>query len=248
MVVSIGAIGSASGAAEYYAADNYYTSDTAEQHQGEWGGEAAARLGLSGAVEAGQFEDCLKGHLPNGAVIANNAGDHRPGLDLTFSAPKSVSLLGLLGKDERIAPAHLSAVKSTLAWVEQRLAEARVSGEGPRAVPTGNLAYAMFTHDVSRNQDPQLHVHAVILNATQRPDGEWRAVHNDKLYSENTLIGAVYHAELRAEMQKLGYQTVLRSRNGAQGVKIFWPKPPNSTSKPRRGCAPLLSGRAMPKK
>jgi conjugative relaxase-like TrwC/TraI family protein len=215
MVVSIGTIGSASGAADYYAADNYYTADAAEQHQGEWGGEAAARLGLSGAVEAGSFEDCLKGHLPNGAVIANNAGDHRPGLDLTFSAPKSVSLLGLLGKDERIAPAHLSAVKSTLAWVEQRLAEARVSGEGPRVVPTGNLAYAMFAHDVSRNQDPQLHVHAVILNATQRSDGQWRAVHNDKLYSENTLIGAVYHAELRAEMQKLGYQTEISGKHGS---------------------------------
>lgn len=215
MVVSIGTIGSASGAAEYYAADNYYTADGAEQHLGEWGGEAAARLGLSGAVEPGQFEDCLKGHLPNGAVIANNAGDHRPGLDLTFSAPKSVSLLALLGKDERIAPAHLAAVKSTLAWVEQRLAEARVSGEGPRAVPTGNLAYAMFAHDVSRNQDPQLHVHAVILNATQRPDGEWRAIRNDKLYSENTLIGAVYHAELRSNMQKLGYQTEISGKHGS---------------------------------
>jgi ATP-dependent exoDNAse (exonuclease V) alpha subunit len=77
----------------------------------------------------------------------------------------------------------------------------------------------MFAHDVSRNQDPQLHVHAVILNATQRPDGQWRAVHNDKLYSENTLIGAVYHAELRAEMQKLGYQTEVSGKHGSFEVK-----------------------------
>ncbi|MFD1767089.1 MobF family relaxase [Sphingorhabdus buctiana] len=219
MVVSIGAIGSASGAAEYYAADNYYVGEQAAEHQGEWGGEAAARLGLSGGVDPSQFENCLKGHLPNGATIANNAGDHRPGLDLTFSAPKSVSLLALLGKDERIAPAHVSAVKATLAWVEQRLAEARVSGEGPRAVQTGNLAYAMFAHDVSRNQDPQLHVHAVILNATQRSDGEWRALRNDKLYSENTLIGSVYHAQLRAEMQKLGYQTEITGKHGSFEIK-----------------------------
>lgn len=215
MVVSIGMIGSASGAAEYYAADNYYAGTDVAESLGEWGGEAAARLGLSGPVEPREFEQLLEGRLPNGAVVANNGGDHRPGLDLTFSAPKSVSLLALIGKDERIAPAHLAAVKSTLGWVEQRLAEARVSGDGPRAVQTGNLAYALFQHDVSRKQDPQLHVHAVILNATQRPDGAWRAVHNDKLYSENTLIGAVYHAEMRAQMQKLGYQTEITGKHGS---------------------------------
>ncbi|MCO4092961.1 MAG: conjugative relaxase [Sphingorhabdus sp.] len=219
MVVSIGAIGSASGAAEYYAADNYYLGDDAEEQLSEWGGDAASRLGLSGPVEPEQFEELLKGYLPGGGVVSNNAGDHRPGLDLTFSAPKSVSLLALVGKDERIAPAHLAAVKSTLGWVEQRLAEARVSGDGPRAVQTGNLAYALFQHDVSRKQDPQLHVHAVILNATQRPDGQWRAVHNDKLYSENTLIGAVYHAELRSLMQKLGYQTEITGKHGSFEVR-----------------------------
>jgi conjugative relaxase-like TrwC/TraI family protein len=215
MVVSVKAIGSASGAASYYAADNYYTASDTPEHQGIWAGEAAARLGLSGSVDAEAFENALKGHLPNGDVIANTAGAHRPGLDMTFSAPKSVSLLALLGKDDRIAPAHLAAVQSTLGWVEHRLAEARISSTGPRAVQTGNLAYALFAHDVSRTQDPQLHVHAVILNATQRPDGAWRSVHNDKLYEENTLIGAVYHAELRMQMQKLGYQTEIVGKHGS---------------------------------
>jgi conjugative relaxase-like TrwC/TraI family protein len=215
MVVSIGAIGSAGGAAEYYAADNYYIGGDAPENKGEWGGIAAERLGLSGGVESQTFEDILNGYLPNGAAITNNGGEHSPGLDMTFSAPKSVSLLALLGKDERIAPAHLSAVKTTLAWVEQRLAEARISGDGPRAVSTGNLAYALFAHDVSRNQDPQLHVHSVIINATQRSDGAWRAVHAHKLYNENTLIGSVYHAQLRAEMQKLGYQTEISGKHGS---------------------------------
>jgi conjugative relaxase-like TrwC/TraI family protein len=220
MVVSIGHIASAGGAANYYAnSDNYYTSDGAQEQVGEWAGEAAALLGLSGGVEGRQFEDVLSGHLPNGAVIINNGGEHSPGLDMTFSAPKSVSLLALLGKDERIAPAHLSAVKTTLVWVEQRLAEARISGDGPRAVATGNLAYALFSHDVSRNQDPQLHVHSVILNATQRSDGAWRAVHAQKLYNENTLIGSVYHAELRAQLQKLGYQTEIAGKHGSFEVK-----------------------------
>lgn len=219
MVVSIGAKGSASGAAEYYASNNNFTSPDLPEQKGEWGGIAAERLGLSGSVESQTFEDLLNGYLPNGAAITNNGGVHSPGLDMTFSAPKSVSLLALLGKDDRIAPAHLSAVKTTLAWVEQRLAEARISGDGPRAVPTGNLVYALFAHDVSRNQDPQLHVHSVIINATQRSDGAWRAVHSHKLYNENTLIGSVYHAQLRAEMQKLGYQTEIAGKHGSFEIK-----------------------------
>lgn len=220
MVVSIGSISSAGGAANYYASsDNYHMGEGAPEQVGEWAGEAAARLGLFGSVESQQFEQLLRGHLPNGAVIINNGGEHSPGLDMTFSAPKSVSLLALVGKDERIAPAHLAAVKTTLAWVEQRLAQARISGEGPRAVDTGNLAYALFGHDVSRNQDPQLHVHAVIVNTTQRVDGAWRAVHAQKLYNENTLVGSVYHSELRAQMQKLGYQAEVTGKHGSFEIK-----------------------------
>lgn len=215
MVVSIASIGSASGAAQYYSAgENYYTTE-GDEHLGIWGGEAAARLGLSGSIEPAQFEELLNGKLPNGATVANNAGEHRPGVDICFSAPKSVSLLSLVGKDERIAPAHMAAVQSTLGWVEQRLAEARISTDGNRAVPTGNLAYALFAHDTNRNQDPQAHIHAIILNFTQRDDGAWRSLHNDKLFKENTLIGAIYHAELRANLQKLGYQTELTGKHGS---------------------------------
>lgn len=116
---------------------------------------------------------------------------------------------------------HMAAVKSTLAWVEQRLAEARVSVDGPRAVQTGNLAYALFEHQTSRNLDPQGHIHAVILNTTQRPDGEWRALRNDKLFSENTLIGSVYHAELRAQANRLGYPTEIIGKHGSFEVSGF---------------------------
>lgn len=219
MVLSIGTIGSAGGAAEYYtASENYYTSDEAE-NVGLWGGEAAARLGLYGSVEPATFEAMLEGRLPNGGAIANNAGEHRPGIDLTFSMPKSASLLSLVGKDERIGPTHIAAVKATLGWVEQRLAEARVWTEGSRAVPTGNLAFALFEHSTNRNQDPQGHVHAIILNVTQRDDGAWRSLHNDKLFKESTLIGSVYHAFFRAGLEKIGYQTEIVGKHGSFEVK-----------------------------
>ena len=94
MVVSVSAVGSVAGAAAHYAADNYYTQDQSAAHS-EWSGEGAARLGLDGSVDAEQFEAVLAGKLPNGATITGGAGEHRAGMDLTFSAPKSVSLIGL---------------------------------------------------------------------------------------------------------------------------------------------------------
>ena len=71
-----------------------------------------------------------------------------------------------------------------------------------------NMVAALFTHDLSRNRDPQLHVHAVIANATQRPDGAWRALRNDPLYGQQATIAAVHNADLRARIEGLGYRTV----------------------------------------
>ena len=51
---------------------------------------------------------------------------HRPGRDVTFSAPKSVSLAALIGGDERIVGAHDAAVRRTLAWVEANVVETRM--------------------------------------------------------------------------------------------------------------------------
>ena len=214
MVVSVASVGSAAGAASYYANDNYYTADQSAEHS-EWGGEGAARLELFGKVDAETFEEVLAGKLPNGAVISGGAGERVAGIDLTFSAPKSVSLVALIGKDERVIAAHVEAVRTTMAWAEKNLAFARQGANGRETLASGNLVYALFPHDVSRAHDPQLHVHAVIANATQRPDGAWRALRNTELYKQNTLIGAIYNAELRASLEKLGYGVQMTGKHGS---------------------------------
>ena len=214
MVVSVASVGSASGAAAYYANDNYYTVDQSAEHS-EWGGDGAARLELSGKIDAEVFEQVLSGKLPNGVTISGGAGEHVAGMDLTFSAPKSVSLVGLIGKDERVVAAHVRAVRTTMAWAEKNLAYARRGANGRETLATGNLVYALFPHDVSRAHDPQLHVHVVIANATQRPDGAWRALRNTELYKQNTLIGAIYNAELRASLEKLGYAVEVTGKHGS---------------------------------
>jgi len=210
-MISIGAVSSASGAAGYYARDNYYTEGEGADRS-QWHGRGAEALGLAGAVATGAFEAVLEGRLPNGANITTPSGqEHRPGLDMAFSAPKSVSLMALVGGDERLLAAFEASVKATLGWVERNLIEARRFDEKSgtqQPVKTGNMVAALFTHDLSRNRDPQLHVHAVIANATQRSDGAWRAVRNDPLYGQQATIAAVHNADLRARIEGLGYRTV----------------------------------------
>jgi conjugative relaxase-like TrwC/TraI family protein len=209
-MMSMSAVSGGSAAASYYSSDNYYTLEQAAEAS-EWAGKAAEALGLKGPVDEKAFADILEGKLPNGDVIKSPSGEHRAGLDLTFSAPKTVSLLALVGGDERIQVAMKESVEATLAWAEENLVEARVwDKEASLQVreKTGNLVAATFAHDVNRNGEPQLHIHAVVLNATQASDGKWHAVHNDALYKHQHLLGAIQNAELRSRIEALGYETV----------------------------------------
>ena len=102
--------------------DNYYTQDDelAKERSGWWG-RGAESLGLSGPVENQQFLQLLKGQLPDGQQLGVKQGDeikHRPGFDLTFSVPKSVSIVALLGEDPRILDAISHATDRALGLVE----------------------------------------------------------------------------------------------------------------------------------
>ena len=214
-MMSLGKVAS-SGAAEYYAADNYYTLENGTD-QSLWEGRGAQALGLDGKVDATGFERILDGKLPDGSSLDAARGEHRPGLDLTFSAPKSVSLIALLGKDERVVEAFRASVSRTLAWAETNLAQARVWQDGRQVTEnTGNLLVASYLHDVSRELDPQLHVHAVVANATLASDGKWHALKNDQIWQHQKTLGAVHNAYLREGLEKLGYETVA-ARNPVLG-------------------------------
>lgn len=206
---------SASGAASYYAADNYYTDGQATDAS-LWVGEGAAQLGLTGEVGREPFEAVLRGELPNGSTIPAGAnGKHRAGMDFTFSAPKSLSLLAYVGGDARLLAAHMASVRSTVGWIERNLAETRVAKDGAQeTVRSANLVVALFQHDTSRALDPQAHIHAIIANATRGPDGKWRAVHNDALWKGYSTAASVYNADLRQRVEALGYSTERVAKHG----------------------------------
>ena len=118
MVASIGAVASPAQGVSYYERDGYYAKEIRRTGRSAPGPARARRpLGLSGSVDPDVFSDTLEGAVPDGSGrrLGRRLGDgtirHRPGRDITFSAPKSVSLVGLIGGDSRIVAAHDAAVR-----------------------------------------------------------------------------------------------------------------------------------------
>jgi conjugative relaxase-like TrwC/TraI family protein len=199
--------------AYYEQADDYYSKDRSPS---QWSGRAADELGLAGEVKAEDFRAMLDGRLPNGEQLhhAGEGSGRRGGTDLTFSAPKSVSLQALVAGDTRLLQAHETAVARALDRAEE-LAACRVTVDGVTTKQTtGTLAVAQFRHDLSRAADPQLHTHAVVLNVTQRPDGAWRALDNEALYRNKMWLGAFYRSELAKEVKALGYELRVTHADG----------------------------------
>ncbi|KGS55571.1 conjugative relaxase domain protein [Burkholderia pseudomallei MSHR5613] len=223
-------------AASYYeSADDYYAEDG--QAPSAWWGTGTTALGLSGPVDAAAFKALLDGELPDGTTMHNGGeGPRRAGTDLTFSAPKSVSMQALIAGDQRLLAAHDTAVARVLAHIEEHLAACRVTVAGDTYTElTGSLAVVGFRHDLSRDADPQLHTHAVLLNLTQRSDGRWRALDATALYAQQLLLGALYRAELAREVQALGYAVRLSHPDGRFELASPLRRPRGGLQQPQPG-------------
>ena len=210
------AIENAGRAAHYFSAqDDYYS----KEGQGVWLGRGAEKLGLRGEVDPTRFRALLEGRLPDGrsipATFKGETGTKRHGWDFTFSAPKSVSIQALIGGDQAIIEAHNKAVRDALALMEQHaIARRKIAGTSHRE-HSGNLVTAAFQHELSRAKDPQLHTHVVVMNMTERSDGQWRALSNEELFKRTKLLGAAYRGNLARNLQSLGYEIRLTDKEGS---------------------------------
>jgi len=200
---------------EYYAdsVDDYYSR---EGEVSGWFGKGAEYLNLKGSVEKDMMKHILLGQIPAGADLQRQEISSRKftradqkdrmGLDLTFSAPKSVSLQILVGGDKKLIECHDRAVETALLAAE-RYAQARHKVNGvSRTINTENLIIARFRHETSRARDPQLHTHCIVMNLTRRPDGEWRTLKNDEILKRVLFLGQVYRDTLAQELVKQGYK------------------------------------------
>ncbi len=219
MVATVTRLKAAATTVHYFEVDGYYARNDPEHRKASrWHGEAAALLGLHGPVNPKRFEAVLAGYVPGTELRLGRMRDgehqHRPGVDVTFSAPKSVSLEALVYAPPktraRVVRAHDEAVRATLGFIETELLQTRShdpeTGRRPRVKADG-MAAAAFRHLASRNLDPQLHTHAVIANMTRGRDGGWRSAEFTSVERSKLLIGAYYRNELRARLEKIGYAT-----------------------------------------
>jgi conjugative relaxase-like TrwC/TraI family protein len=206
--------------------------------KGEWQGELAASLGLSGDVAPLEFSRLADGVHPQTEVpmvrhrlameyknpdsTTTKAVEHRAGWDATFSAPKSVSLTALVGGDDRVREAHRAAVSTALDELE-RYTQARIGGNNA-AETTGKFIAAKFEHTTARPVDgyaaPQLHTHAVIFNVTERANGSTRALQERGFFESQQFATAVYQSSLTYQLRNLGYD-IEAGRSGAPEIKGY---------------------------
>ena len=203
--------------------NEYYTAG--EEPDGVWFNPKGL-LGLDdgGKVDSGDFHRLYHGFAPDGSGrLTRNAGSERrsPGLDMTFSADKSVSALWAIADPELrrgIEQAHNDAARVALEeTVFRYCAYTRIrNAEGHIEVRPADIAVAMFQHGTSRDNDPQLHTHSVIFNAARtHEDGKWRALHQHPVYGWVKAAGAVYRNTLAWNLHdRLGIRMEQYGRDG----------------------------------
>ena len=226
-MLSIGKL--VSGAEQYYlgvvaaGGEEYYTGSG--EAPGVWMGEGAERLGLGGEVEPEQLRMVLEGMSPlDGTQLVPRrlAAGRVAGFDLTFSAPKSVSLLYGLGPDEvadAVRSSHDAATRDALRYLERHALYARRGAGGEKRVETTGAVAAAFRHRTSRAGDPQLHTHVLLANVVLGSDGRYSAPDTRLIYFHGRTAGFVYQAVLRAELSsRLGVSFEL-THNGLAEIE-----------------------------
>jgi conjugative relaxase-like TrwC/TraI family protein len=223
-MLSLGKIAAGPRAARYYTdqvalgREDYYAGEG--EAPGRWTGSAATAAGLGGRVEAGQLEGLLAGGGLRRAVREGAVA----GFDLTFRAPKSVSVLWGVADAataRQLGAAHDAAVEAALAYVEREACRARRGAGGAVQVRGSGFVAAAFRHRASRAGDPLLHTHVVAGNLTQGPDGRWTALDARHLYRHAKTAGFLYQAELRREIDErlgLSWGPVQRGAADIEGV------------------------------
>jgi conjugative relaxase-like TrwC/TraI family protein len=182
---------------------------------------AATLVGLSDSQRAGGEADAGvvarwldDGVTPNGSRGRALGARGVHGYDLTFCAPKSVSVIRALKADDviakAIADAHTTALSEAMEYLSAHAGYTRVHNPhtGQKdLVRLPGLAAVTYQHETSRCGDPHLHTHVIVPNRQARADGVLVSIDGTSLYHEAKAAGVIYQATLRRELhQSLGFE------------------------------------------
>ncbi len=208
------------GQCDYYLAlasrDDYYLD--AQEAAGFWLGVGARALRLQGTVRADDFRHLFRGLSTDGATrLVRNAESERrrAAWDLTWSVPKSVSTAWSQAPEHvrfEIEATVNAAVGEGTRYLESIGVVSR-RGEDGVVRERGRLIMAAFPHSTSRAQDPQLHVHTVLLNVAVRDDGSTGTVEPREIFRHQHAADAIFRAELAAQLEaRLGLRAMREGR------------------------------------
>ncbi len=191
--------------------EDYY-SQGSQGAPSKWLGAGAEVLGLHGQVrKEDQIAVLLGEHPRTGEILGRQPKPGKPrrmGVDLTLSAPKSVSVAWATGTPElraMIEKAQDLAVARTFKNLERRLELGR-RGDGGIETERVKLAASAYRHGSSREGDMQIHTHLLLANLAQRRDGSWGGIENNPIMKNQLALGAMYRAELAASLLEMGLQ------------------------------------------
>ena len=141
--------------------------------------------------------------------VAHAAPKPVAGFDLTFSAPKSVSVAWALADPatrDAVYGAHRAAVEHVLRFAEEQVFCSRVGKAGAAQIALRGVVAAVFDHWDSRAGDPQLHSHVVVLNRAQGVDGKWRTLDSRAVFRSTVALSELYNGVLSDYLtQALGW-------------------------------------------
>lgn len=210
------------------AAENYYQKNKDElyyskspEERGIWKGTLTKYFDLNRdeVVEASEFKRLLRCQHPKTFKNLGLKKQEIAGYDLTFSAPKSVSIIHEIG-DEKIRSlindAHAKAVSRAREFIESEYAAYQTRNREKRgSQKTNEILAAEFLHDTSRNLDPDLHTHLFIHNFVIDEKQKFRSFDARNLFKNEYFLGMLYRSELAHNLQNLGFE--LRITNQSQG-------------------------------
>lgn len=218
-MLSISKIGNGDDAVKYY---TQYAMEQGES-EGKWVGRAAQRIAkiYEQKVNSEDMKQVLSGNGISGKRLVKVGKNHTPGWDLTFSAPKSVSVVWANSEDalrSKIEQIQEAATRDALDYLEEHSSRSRTGKGGTSSVKT-ELLVGLFQHSSNRDLEPQLHTHSVVANVTLGVDGKWRTLDSRHLYKDQKAISAVYKASLAHRMREIGFD-VERTKNSFEIVGI----------------------------
>ena len=211
-MITVGVIRNGANYLSHHLRKNDYWTEGEKEVNGEWIGDGAKALGLEGFVTNKPFDALRQNRHPKtGETLTSRDQANRVAFfDVQLSAPKDVSVLAMVGGDERIREAFTESVKTALAEMERFAAVRERRGEAADTEAyrlTRNFVGALFFHDASRDLDPQLHGHAVLANATwDAARNEWLALQPVEMLRASPYLRQVMYRELAGRLRALGYE------------------------------------------